>query len=149
MYSLAVCQTAHTCSFRWRLEETLARLRVHGLAQFLAVVYTIVIEAELPMRWIQLLGLILHQGSFCASAIWGMSPGRCIVLSLSLCTTSRLAPWTRGESNLGKLSASGPKAIGNTTTPQRRLDPRHQLSLEEGPAITFRDTSISTDPSVS
>ena len=38
---------------------------------------------------------------FCASAIWGMSPGRCIVLSLSLCTTSRLAPWTSGESNRG------------------------------------------------
>ena len=28
-----------------------------------------------------------------------------------LCTTSRLAPWTRGESNRGQLSASGLKAI--------------------------------------
>ena len=56
-----------------------------------------------------------------ASAFRPVWPGRCIVLSLSLCTTSRLAPCARGESNRGWLSASGPKAIGNTTTLQRRL----------------------------
>ena len=35
-----------------------------------------------------------------ASAFRPVWPGRCVVLSLSLCTTSRLAPWTRGESSL-------------------------------------------------
>ena len=48
----------------------------------------------------------------------GQVPWSLSVLSLSLFTTSR----TRGESNRGYLSASGPKAIGNTATQQRRLN---------------------------
>ena len=43
-----------------------------------------------------------HQSLFfVASAFRPARPGRCIVFSLSLCTTSRLAPWTRGESSRG------------------------------------------------
>ena len=38
---------------------------------------------------------------FVASAFRPVWPGRCIAFSLSLCTTSRLAPWIRGESNRG------------------------------------------------
>ena len=50
---------------------------------------------------------------FFASAFPPVWPGRCIVLSLSLCTTSRLAPWTRG----GRTAASCQRqALSKTST---------------------------------
>ena len=45
--------------------------------------------------------LIQNRGFFFPSALRPVWPGRCIGLSFSLCTTSRLAPWTRGDSNVG------------------------------------------------
>ena len=56
---------------------------------------------------------------FVASAFRPVWPGRCI-WALSV-YRSRLAPWTRGESNHGKLSARGPEAKDDTASLQRRL----------------------------
>ena len=55
---------------------------------------------------------------FFSSAIWGMFPGRCIVLSLSLCTTLQLAPWTRGEPRLAvSVRPEGHRQYHYTTAP--------------------------------
>ena len=60
---------------------------------------------------------------FFASAFRPVWPGRCIVLSLSLCTTSRLAPWTRGGRTAASCQRQARKPWGgNTTTPQRQLN---------------------------
>ena len=81
--------------------------------------------------------LLLTNAFFCKRLSASMA-GRCIVWILSLCTPSRLAPWTRGKSNCGQLSASDPKAIGHATTPQHRL-----LLLIKCENITCQNIQIS------
>ena len=68
-----------------------------------------------------------------AQVAWSLS-----VLSLSLCTTSRLAPWTRGESNRGL----GPK------TPKRTSDPVQVLQVPRLPRKSSSRAAPTTRQSV-